>query len=316
MPDFHAYRPDLAEPLMALWNDATDAAYPVTMPLWWSVTAGDPMFEPGDLIVRMGPNGPIGFVLTKLWRGDHPGCGAQAGQGWIALMAVAPQAWRQGIGRSLLAGAHARLRARGADRVAVGGSFHHVMPGIPADWADARAFFGAMGYEEGKEVWDVRRDLREGPDLPAAPPPPGVELRPYAPGEERALLAFLDATFPGRWSRDTGHELANGRAIGDVMGAFRAGAPVGFAWTHPPGSAGAWRWAGFDPAIAGLGPIGIAGSERGGGLGLALLVAGLRALRDRGAGPTVIDWTDLLDFYARAGFAPWLRYVQAKRNLA
>lgn len=315
MPDFQAYRPDLADPLIALWNDATDGAYPLALPLWWSVTAGDPMFEPGDLIVRMGPHGPIGFVLTKLWRGDYPGCERFAGQGWIALLAVAPQAWRQGVGRSLLAGAHARLRARGVDRVALGGSFHHVMPGVPAAWADARAFFAAMGYAEGQEVWDVRRDLRSGPELPAAPPPAGVTLRPYTPGEEPALEAFLRASFPGRWARDTMQALATGRPIGDVMGAFRDGHPLGFAWTHPPGSEGAWRWAGFEEEMAALGPIGIAETERGSGLGLALLVAGLRALRDRGAGPTVIDWTDLLDFYARAGFAPWLRYVQARRNL-
>jgi predicted N-acetyltransferase YhbS len=78
---------------------------------------------------------------------------------------------------------------------------------------------------------------------------------------------------------------------------------------------GAERWAGLEPGIAALGPIGVAADARGGGLGLALLVAGLRQLRDRGAGPAVIDWTDLLDFYARAGFAPWLRYVQARRSL-
>ena len=315
MPDFHAYRPDLAAPLIALWNDAVGDAYPITPALWWSVTAADPMFEPGDLIVRMGPSGPLGFVLTKRWRGDYPGLEAFAGQGWIALLAVAPQAWRQGIGRSLLAGAHARLQGRGVDRVALGGSFHHVMPGVPAALDDARAFFQAMGYAEGQEVWDVRRDLGQAPALPEAPPPAGVTLRPYAPGEEGALEAFLRTAFPGRWARDTAQALGAGLPIDFVHGAFRAGRPVGFAWTHPPGSDGAFRWAGFDPAIAALGPIGIAAEERGSGLGLALLAAGLRALRDRGAGPTVIDWTDLLDFYARVGFAPWLRYVQARRSL-
>ncbi|MGZ3460379.1 MAG: LamG domain-containing protein, partial [Archangium sp.] len=46
--------------------------------------------------------------------------------------------------------------------------------------------------------------------------------------------------------------------IRDVMGLFVAGAPQGFAHLHPPGSVGALRWAGFDPDVAALGPIGVA----------------------------------------------------------
>ena len=50
-------------------------------------------------------------------------------------------------------------------------------------------------------------------------------------------------------------------------------------------------------------------------MGLALLVRALEQLRDWGAKETVIDWTDLLDFYGRCGFTPWLRYVLAQKEL-
>jgi GNAT superfamily N-acetyltransferase len=138
----------------------------------------------------------------------------------------------------------------------------------------------------------------------------------YRPGEEAAQIAMLQAEFPGRWPRDLAVSLAAGAAVSDVMGAFRAGGtPVGFAQLTLPGSPGAQRWGGFKPAMAALGPIGVAADARGGGLGLAVLAAGLRHLRDREAGPTVIDWIDLLALYARVGFAPWLRYVQGRRSL-
>jgi hypothetical protein len=38
-------------------------------------------------------------------------------------------------------------------------------------------------------------------------------------------------------------------------------------------------------------------------------------LRRVGARRGVIDWTDLLDFYGRLGFEPWLSYVPAHKTL-
>jgi predicted N-acetyltransferase YhbS len=100
------------------------------------------------------------------------------------------------------------------------------------------------------------------------------------------------------------------------MGVFLDGAPQGFAQLHLPLSPGALRWAGFAPEVAALGPIGVGKAIRGRGLGLALLVRGLEFLRAAGAHETVIDWTDLLDFYGRCGFAPWRRYTLACRTFA
>jgi len=58
-----------------------------------------------------------------------------------------------------------------------------------------------------------------------------------------------------------------------------------------------------------LGFIGVAESVRGQGMGLFLLDAGLRRLRDNGVNGCVIDWTDLLDFYGKAGFAPYHKWA-------
>jgi GNAT superfamily N-acetyltransferase len=100
-----------------------------------------------------------------------------------------------------------------------------------------------------------------------------------------------------------------------VMGLFDRGDVVGFALIHPPGSEGTWRWAGAAPGIAALGPIGLADSQRSRGLGMALLVRSLETFQAAGADETVIDWTDLLDFYGRCGFEPWLSYRLADKRL-
>jgi predicted N-acetyltransferase YhbS len=312
---FVAYRPEWAVPLVALWQEAAGDRYPILPALWAAVTAGDPGFRPADLLVAMEGGVPVGFVLTKRLREAFPGSDRYDAVGWVALMAVAPAHQRRGLGSRLLAAAEAGLKDAGARRVVLGGSFHHVMPGVPAALPGAAAFVEQHGYALGGTVWDVRRDLGEGPALPTVPAAPGVGFRPCAPDRVAALNAFLAASFPGRWARDVGRFLAEGGDPGTVMTLEVDGAIEGFAWLHPPGSPGALRWAGFAPGMAALGPIGVSEAVRGRGLGLGLLVAGLSGLAAQGARDTVIDWTTLLEFYGRVGFEPWLAYRLGEKGL-
>lgn len=315
-----SYRSELAPDLLAVWLAAFGDRYPMIPALWDAITAGDPSFRDSDGLVAMRDGRPVGFALAKRFREDFPGCERFKPVGYLTLMAVHPEHQRQGIGTMLLEAAEARFRAEGATKVVLGGSFHHVVPGIPVALADAPepalAFFEARGYVRGKEVWDVRRDLAVPPALPALPElPDGVVLRPMRPEEGPAMLAFLNREFAGRWPRDVAHHLASGEPAAHVFGLFVDGEPQGFVLLHPPGSPGALRWAGFIPGISALGPIGVGSGVRGKGMGLALLVRALEQLRDWGAKETVIDWTDLLDFYGRCGFTPWLRYVLAQKEL-
>jgi predicted N-acetyltransferase YhbS len=305
-----ASRPVSASALMAIWQAAAGDRHPLPAAIWEELTGFDPNFRPDDLRVANDGEAPIGFVLTKRLRPPDVLPRLEE-RGWIALMAVAPSHQRRGVGAALLADAERHLAAGGVKAVNLGESLHHAMPGVPD--ALGAAFFERRGYRPTQPVWDVRGDVSamEAPALPA-----DVAARALAPGEEEVLLAFLGRTFPGRWTRDMAHALAHGRPVGHVMGLFVAGELQGFAQLHLPGSPGALRWAGFNPRVAGLGPIGVSEAVRGRGLGLALLQAGLAHLRALGAADTVIDWTTLLDFYGRVGFRPWLRYQQFRKDLA
>lgn len=64
-----------------------------------------------------------------------------------------------------------------------------------------------------------------------------------------------------------------------------------------------------------LGPIGIAKSARGLGLGNRLLLDSLKMLQNLGAKNTNIDWTDLLRFYSQFGFKPWRSFFSAEKTL-
>ena len=61
--------------------------------------------------------------------------------------------------------------------------------------------------------------------------------------------------------------------------------------------------------------IGVSADRRGHGYGAALLDAGLRRLHDNGINGCVIDWTGLVDFYARFGFERYRSYTMLARSL-
>lgn len=307
-----AYRPDLDLDPVACWNAAAGDCHPLPASLGPGLTTEDPAFRPEDLRVALLDGRPVGFALAKRLREDNPALAKFAQMGWIALMAVLPAFQRRGVGTALLSDVETYLARDGARVIRLGEGFHHALAGVPVALSGALPFFASRGYTSDQAVWDVRGN-------PLAVEPPrfgqGTTARPISASEVEALLAFLQATFPGRWHRDTALDLQRGEPIGHQVGLFVDGKLSGFARIHPPGSPGARRWAGFNPAIGALGPIGIAKTARGQGLGLGLLQAGLAHLAALGAQDAVIDWTTLLDFYARVGFHPWLHYQQARKEL-
>jgi len=262
-------------------------------------------------------------------RRSYLGCERFAQVGYISLLAVDPGYRGQGIGSRLLRRAEDHLAVDGARSIALGGSFHHAVAGVPEALPLARAFFERRGYQiDPRTVWDVQRDVRHfsipervGEDLVKS----GISGRVVAahygvsaePEATASLLEFLHAEFPGRWFRDVAHAFGRLDGTAQVMTLFDVGGSraVGFTQIHPPGSPGALRWQAFDPDVAAIGPVGVARELKGKGLGLAVVALAADHLKRLGARRVVIDWTDLLDFYGKLGFEPWLSYVLARKTL-
>jgi len=313
-------------PLARLWNRAA-AAHPLTHDLVSEVTRRDLSFREEDLLLAYEGGDLAGFAVAKRLRRPALGCERYRDVGYISLLAVAPGFQRRGIGRRLVARAEDYLRADGAARIVVGGSFHHALAGIPRGLPGAAEFFAGCGYDlDPRTVWDVARDVRHfevpprvGEDLAAA----RVEGRivgtrwgsSFEPEDTAALLEFLAAEFPGRWFRDVGAALGRPDALALVVTLFSGLRAVAFAQIHLPGSPGSLRWQGFDPDVAAIGPVGVAKDWQGRGLGLAVVALAADHLKRTGARRVVIDWTDLVDFYGRLGFEPWLSYDLASRTL-
>lgn len=161
----------------------------------------------------------------------------------------------------------------------------------------------AAGFEQTRELLQLRRPL-DAADLPPQPAtPPGVLVRAFQPGrDEQAWLAVNAAAFAthpeqGRWTR-ADLEARMAEPWFDPAGFFlaeRAGDVIAFHWTKiHPGAIGEVYVLGVAPAAQGL------------GLGHLLLVRGLRYLAGRGCTSVLLyvdgDNTAALRLYERSGF--------------
>jgi GNAT superfamily N-acetyltransferase len=270
------------------------------------------MTQQGWLLVD--DNWAQGFVLASFLDG-YPAVAAPT-QGWIDALAVAPAAQRQGVGRGLLAAAEAWLHEHGRTRISVGSSLRVFAPGVPVELGTA-SFFVRHGYTDLDSAGHPRLAYDVAADLSAYRPPADLHevrgaARPAQRGQEELLYGFLRQEFPGRWYYEAKLLLEHDEArISDYMLLWTENGVQGACLlTFPDSTRPIERYYPYSlPKPWGqAGSIGVSASLRGQGFGMHLLDASLRRLHDNGINGCVIDWTNLLHFYGRFGFAPLRSY--------
>ncbi|WP_227356389.1 GNAT family N-acetyltransferase [Haladaptatus salinisoli] len=268
-------------------------------------------FADGDLVAAA-----LGKRLTERIA-DYAG----PEQGWVSLFAVDPSVEnRDAVADELLAAVERGMVERGVIRLRFGGDPGQFLPGLPTEFDRLRARLRDAGFESRGTVHDLRRDIG------SFEPPDGIsEVGESWPGlslervdETPRLYSFLADQFPGRWRYEAENVCRVPGGESDYWLLRREGRTVGFSRTNAQTSAyrGAnVNWAErLDGRVCGLGPLGVHESYRGRGWGLWMISTLVERYRDAGYDRMVVDWTGLLDYYAKLGFEPWLAYETLEKE--
>lgn len=226
-----------------------------------------------------------GFALADALPG--PGTGSVE-----VNLVVDPEARGDGVGSAL---ADAALGSYAAARVSAWSHGNH-----PAAAALARA----LGFDRVRDLWVMRRSLRE--ELPPLHGIDGVDVRPFEPGrDEEAFLAVNAQAFAhhpeqGRMTRED-LEQRKAEPWFDPAGFFlgvSTGSTSGDGSTSaddstgaPPGELLGYHWTKVHDAQPPFGEVyvvGVSPAAQGSGLGKLLTLTGLHHLRDRGLGEVIL----------------------------
>ncbi|HEY7035133.1 MAG TPA: GNAT family N-acetyltransferase [Thermomicrobiales bacterium] len=315
---FRPYDLGAAPEVVALWNRAAGEAYPLRERVLRQIVDLNPSFDAADAVLAHEGTRLVGFGLLQHYRGNAAPCLPLRDRAWLTAVVVEPEWQRRGIGTRMFEWLLSRSTSGlppSASLVA-GGGIHYFFPGAPADLPAARPFLESLGFRFSGWVYDVRADIaavRPASDDEALLAARGLGISACRPAEWERLLAFIDAEFNADWWHDADWFRRAGGSPADWLLLRRGDGIAGLARLHSPnqpiiGPPNYWaplRGAG----AGGLGPIGIAADLRGQGIGSAFLRGVLAALRRRGVTDAVADWTELLDYYGRAGFRVWKRYA-------
>jgi GNAT superfamily N-acetyltransferase len=319
-PAIRPVRPTDLTAIVDLWNRTIGDRYPLEEDVLAATLERNPSRRPGDGIVAVDrADVAVGFGYLTMQRLPDRELETFRDRAHLQAVVVDPSRRRQGIGRAIVARLAAGAAGEGRTTIEAGSGFFYLWPGLPVDLPVAEPFARAAGFDPGDTTFDLRgstESLVIGPEDRAALERADVSLGRLRADEVEPFLSYLGREFGGEWWHDVRWWLAEGLdPAAFVVLRDRTGEIVGHARIHRPadrpiGPPLFWRRL-RGPDAGGLGPIGVAARLRGRGLGRALLVGALTALRDDGSTDVVIDFTTLLGFYGPLGFRPWMTFRHA-----
>jgi mycothiol synthase len=297
--------------LEALSNALT--ADPISRSLFVRKVLLDPNFDSAGAPVALHGERVVGFGLSIVRRVPLEDAPSDAGRGYITLLGVAPDAQKRGVGTALLDQMERYLRERGCTTSLISPyAPNYFTPGVDVSaYAPALDFFQKRGYAE------VYRPIAMDANLLNLKTPlwvqekevtlksEGVTIEPYRAELIPALQRFLRAEFVGDWQRFAREAILR----------IEQGDPPQRVWLAHTDSE-VFGFSHYENER--FGPIGVAQSQRGRGIGQALLYRTLHAMRAQGLHTAFFLWSDdrTADrLYREAGFIETRRWAVLKKEL-
>ncbi|KAI8390948.1 glycoside hydrolase superfamily [Radiomyces spectabilis] len=296
-----------------IWQDNFQDTWPLSFDKFELVLRTSQ--EPRHFVVRASKvkGEVIGFVSTQM----------VDSVGQVALLMVAPQYQKQGVGSLLHDHAVAYLRNAGAKSLKLGSTYPRFFCGVPDDDAQGKAaqdVFEHRGWKfQGGPVWDLKGDLTnyETPQFVVERMKnENVWFGPIKAREIDDLFAFQEQYFPYWLSTYKRHV-----EVGDLQDLIVAreggenGPIIGSLVLYTTNQSNENRadliWTDeslFGQQSGGMACVGVATEQRGRGIGLGIVAHGNQVLKSRGVKTSYVDWVELVTFYGRLSYQKWRSY--------
>ncbi len=278
----------------------------------------DPNFTPESAICALDGSRIAGFCLAMSRQVPLENAEPDWDRGYITLFGVHPDYQRKGIGKELLKLAEQKFKKEGKTLAMVSPyAPGYFSPGVDVDsFADGLAFLKSQGYQEvyrpiamQAPLWNLKVPewIKQ---KEAKLMEEGVKIESFSPKLTLPLLEFAKNEFAGdwvRWVRDAVSAITQGADPKRLVSAFVE---------EPDGTLKVLGFSHY--GVERYGPIGVAESERGRGIGQVLLYATLKAQRMQGLRSTWFLWSEdrTADrLYTGAGFEVVRRFALLTKAL-
>jgi beta-N-acetylhexosaminidase len=185
---------------------------------------------------------------------------------------------------------------------------------VPDNLAAAKSFFAAQGWNLSDTVYDLVQDLSTYTTPPAIyqrMTKQQITLEPATQADGADVLAFEKREFP-HWLMHYERCVRLGDYQDLLVARDQQGQILGTLMVYTAQSSSERHdliWQGVLGSDAGaFGAVGVAESQQGRGIGIALVARASDILKERGVRNCAIDWVLLTDFYGKLGYTKWRAY--------
>lgn len=293
---------------LQLWNDEMGYVYPISFNSYMQNIVD---YMDKDMMIAFDVNKVVGFILLK--RYNDTTYVNYSNNLHISLFYVSKKYRRQGIGSKLIDFAE---EIRDGKDLIIGKDINNFFPGVPTDfdnltdvWLEKRGFEGKRYTHDlitkKPNIFELRNKE--------------VEYKYCEDCQKEELIQMMMNNNWGRWALEAKDyfEKKSDNDENAYIVAMLNGKIVAFSKVNTYKmdlSSYNLMWKERFENLGGFGPLGVDRDFRKNGIGFDMISVSLKDLIDKGCKTLMLDWTGLMELYAKFNFEVWKSYKYMSKS--